>query len=192
MKQPLVSIILINYNQLPITLECLESLKKLSYENYEVILVDNASKENPTKIVKEKYPDVKLIVTDVNLGFTGGNNIGIKIAKGEYVFVVNNDTEIASENLLEKLIEPFEKDPSIGMVSPKIRYFNHPNVIQYAGYTKINPFTGKNRSIGAKEEDRGQHDTPAYTYYAHGAAMLVKREVLDKVGVFPDNFFIYY
>lgn len=192
MEQPLVSIILLNYNQLQVTLECLESLKKLTYKNYEVILVDNASKENPSNIVKERYPHVKLILNDVNLGFTGGNNVGMKIAKGDYFFILNNDTEIASENLLEKLIEPFTKDPAIGMVSPKIRYFHHPNIIQYAGYTKINPFTGRNKQVGEKEEDRGQHNTPGYTDYANGAAMLVKREVINKVGVFPDHFFIYY
>jgi len=192
MEQPLISIILLNYNQTPVTLECLESLKKLTYKNYEVILVDNASKENPTNVIKEKYPHVKLIVTDENLGFTGGNNIGMKIAKGDYVFIVNNDTEISSENLLEKLVEPFQKDSSIGMVSPKIRYFHHPTIIQYAGYTKINPFTGRNKQVGEKEEDKGQHNISGYTDYANGAAMLVKREVIDNVGVFPDHFFIYY
>jgi GT2 family glycosyltransferase len=190
--QPLVSIILINWNQLPVTLECLESLSRLTYTNYEIILVDNASKEDPSKIVKEKFPHVRMIRTDQNLGFTGGNNIGLKIAKGDYFFILNNDTEVASTNLLEKLIEPFEKDPSIGMVSPKIRYFSHPDVIQYAGYTKINPFTGKNRQVGEKEEDKGQHNVSGYTDYANGAAMLVKREVADRVGVFPDHFFIYY
>jgi GT2 family glycosyltransferase len=188
---PLVSIIILNFNQLPVTCEFLESTKKLSYKNYEIILVDNASKENPTAHIATNYPDVKLIVNDTNLGFTGGNNVGIKAAKGDYVFVVNNDTEV-TEDLLERLLEPFYEDPSIGVTSPKIRYFHHPNIIQYAGFTEITPITGRNKSIGDKEEDKGQYDTPGYTAYAHGAAMLLKREVIEKVGVFADIFFIYY
>jgi len=188
---PLVSIIILNFNQLKVTLEFIESTKKLTYKNYEIILVDNASKENPTDIIKSQYPHVRLIVNDVNLGFTGGNNVGIKVAKGDYVFVVNNDTEV-TEDLLERLLEPFYNDSSIGVTSPKIRYFHHPNIIQYAGFTEITPVTGRNKSIGDKEEDQGQHDTPGYTAYAHGAAMLLKREVIEKAGMLADIFFIYY
>jgi len=189
--EPLISIVILNYNQIKVTCEFIESTKNLTYKNYEIILVDNASKENPTELIRSQYPHVKLIVNEKNLGFTGGNNVGIMAGKGDFFFVVNNDTEV-TPNLLEKLIEPFYKDSSIGVVSPKIRYFSNPNVIQYAGFTEINPITGRNSVIGGKEEDRGQHDTPGYTAYAHGAAMLVKKEVIDKVGMLADMFFIYY
>jgi GT2 family glycosyltransferase len=190
-QEPLISIVILNYNQIKVTCEFIESTKNLTYKNYEIILVDNASKENPTELIRTQYPHVKLIVNEKNLGFTGGNNVGIMAGKGDFFFVVNNDTEV-TPNLLEKLIEPFYKDPSIGVVSPKIRYFSSPNIIQYAGFTEINPITGRNSVIGGKEEDRGQHDTPGYTAYAHGAAMLVKKEVIDKVGMLADMFFIYY
>ena len=190
-NQPLISIIILNYNQLKVTCEFIDSTRKLAYKNFEIILVDNASRENPTAYIQQHYPEVKLIVNDTNLGFTGGNNVGIRAAKGDYYFVVNNDTEV-TENLLENMLEPFQKDPSIGVVSPKIRYFSSPSIIQYAGFTEINPFTGRNKPIGGKEEDRGQHDVAGYTSYAHGAAMLVKKEVVEKVGVLPDIFFIYY
>ena len=189
--KPLISIITLNYNQLEVTCEFLESTKSLRYPNYEIILIDNTSKEDPTPIISERFPSVNLVVSETNLGFTGGNNLGMKIAKGDYLFIVNNDTEVTPD-LLDLLILPFEKDPGIGMVSPKIRFFEDPQLIQYAGFTKINPFTGRNRSIGHGEPDNGQHDKPGYTNYAHGAAMLVKREVLEKVGMFPEHFFIYY
>lgn len=188
---PLISIVILNFNQLKVTCEFLDSTKVLKYPNFEIIFVDNNSKENPTDYVKQNYPDVKLIVNERNLGFTGGNNVGIAAAKGDYIFVVNNDTEV-TPNLLENLLEPFLKDPKIGMVSPKIKFFQQPNVIQYAGYNAINPLTGRNSAVGNKEEDNGQHDMPGYTCYAHGAAMLVKKEVIDKVGAFYDDFFIYY
>src|SRR5688500_15015301 len=100
-QQPLISIVILNYNQLKVTCEFIESTKKLTYKNYEIIMVDNASKENPTEHIKANYPNVKLIVNEKNLGFTGGNNVGIVAGKGEFFFIVNNDTEV-TENLLEK------------------------------------------------------------------------------------------
>lgn len=189
---PFVSFITINYNQLTITLEFLRSLKKLSYTNYEVIVIDNDSFENPTEAIAKEFPSVRFYRTKINLGFTGGNNLGLKLAKGDFYFIVNNDTEIADTNLIEKLIEPFYQFPSIGMVSPKIRYFYHSNIIQFAGYNKINSLTGRNSQVGDREEDLGQYDTSGYTHYANGAAMMVKKEVLEKVGVFTDHFFLCY
>jgi len=190
-KSPLISIITLNYNQIKVTCEFLDSTEKLTYRNFEIILVDNASKENPTELIKSKYPNVRLIVNDTNLGFTGGNNVGIRAAKGDYYFVVNNDTEVTPD-LFERLLEPFAADPTIGVVCPKIRYFHNPNIIQYAGFTEINPVTGRNAGIGDKEEDKGQHDVGGYTAYAHGAAMLLRRDVVEKAGTLADIFFIYY
>lgn len=191
MKNPLISVIALNYNQTPITCEFLKSLKKVTYKNLEVIIVDNASKEDPTEAIISIYPEVCLIRSEKNLGFTGGNNLGIEASHGDYVFIVNNDTEV-TEDIFERLLEPFQRDASIGMVSPKIYYFHHPNVIQYAGFTPVNPFTGRNSAVGNKQVDLGQHDQPGYTSYAHGAAMMVSREIIEKVGMFPDIFFIYY
>lgn len=130
------------------------------------------------------------MLNDTNLGFAGGNNAGMAIAKGDYFLIINNDTEV-TENLLESLLEPF-KDKSIGVVSPKIKYFFHPDIIQYAGFTEINPITGRNKTIGDKEKDLGQHDAPYFTSYAHGAAMFLKKEVVEKTGMFAEVFFLYY
>ncbi len=191
MKKPLVSVITLNYNQTPVTCAFLASLKKTTYPHLEVIVVDNASQEDPAAALARTYPEVRLIRSKENLGFTGGNNLGMEASRGAYIFIVNNDTEV-TENIFEKLLEPFERDASIGMVSPKIYYFDRPNVIQYAGFTPVNPFTGRNRAVGNQQEDRGQHDRGGYTAYAHGAAMMVSRKVVEKVGMLPDIFFVYY
>ena len=190
-KEPFVSIILLNYNQLEVTIDFLRSCEKLSYHNYEIILVDNHSKEDPSDYIKEHFPQVRLIVNNKNLGFTGGNNVGIRAAKGEYLFIVNNDTEVTVD-LIERLLEPFEIDLSIGIVSPKIKFFSQPEIIQFAGFNPVNPYTGRNSAIGSLQRDQGQYDKSGYTPYAHGAAMMVKREVFEKAGIFPEHFFIYY
>src|SRR5687768_14760372 len=131
--QPLVSIIALNYNQTTVTCEFLESTKLLTYRNFETIIVDNGSAVNPTaQLNAGNYPNLKILLSDKNLGFTGGNNLGMQHAKGDFIFIVNNDTEVTPD-LIECLLEPFFKDPNIGVVCPKIRFFHHPNIIQYAG-----------------------------------------------------------
>lgn len=189
--KPLVSIVILSFNQLKVSCEFLDSCKSLTHDNYEIIMVDNASSEDPTNFIRENYPHVHFIRNLKNLGFSGGNNVGIAAAKGEYIFIVNNDTEVTS-TLIEKLLEPFEKDRSIGVVSPKIKYFSNPTMIQYAGYSPMHPITGQARAVGSKQQDLGQFNTSGYTNFAHGAAMMVKREVIEKVGLLPDVFFLYY
>ena len=190
--RPLVSIIALNYNQTDVTCAFLESTKMLTYDHFETIVVDNASTVDPTEqIERGKYPNVRLIVCGKNWGFTGGNNLGMREAKGDYVFIVNNDTEVTPD-LLEQLLQPFAQHERVGVVSPKIKFHHHPDIIQYAGFRPMNPFTGRTGAVGSREVDHGQHDVPGETYGAHGAAMMVKREVIEKVGMFAETFFIYY
>ena len=191
-KSPLISIITLNLNQTNITCQFLESTRKLNYKNFEILVCDMGSTIDPThQINAGNYPNTTVFRSEVNLGFTGGNNWGMRHAKGDYVFIVNNDTEVTPE-LLERLLEPFTRHEEIGVVCPKIMYYHRPNVIQYAGFTPINVLTGRNKSIGWGQEDMGQHDVPAFTSFAHGAAMMVSRKVIDKVGMFPEKFFLYY
>jgi hypothetical protein len=189
---PLISIVTLNYNQTPVTIDFLKSTQLLNYRNFETLVCDMGSEVDPTAEINSlNIPNTKVLRSEVNLGFTGGNNWGMRQAKGDFIFIVNNDTEVTPP-LLDELLKPFYVDETIGFVSPKIRFFHHPNVIQYAGFNHLNLLTGRATAVGSLEEDKGQHDISGPTNGAHGCAMLVKREVIDKVGMFPEKFFIYY
>lgn len=189
----LVSIITVNFNHSYVTDEMLDSiLEKNTYSNIEIIVVDNGSKENPVPKWVEKYPTVQFIRSEINLGFAGGNNVGIKAAKGDYLFLVNNDT-IFTPNLVSILVGTLDEHEHVGMVSPKLLYFDQPNMLQYAGYTEMNYYTARNSCIGQFETDKGQYDSLiAKTGFAHGAAMMVKRSAIEKTGMMAENFFLYY
>ena len=162
-----LSIITINYNGLKDTCELIDSIP--FNNDLEVIVVDNASEKDEASLISAKYPQVKVIRSSQNLGFAGGNNLGI-----------------------QALIDRLESSPKIAVVCPKIRFSwgNHP--IQFAGYTPLSKITVRNQAIGFGEEDHGQYDTAHSTPYAHGAAMLIKREALEKVGLMPECYFLYY
>lgn len=189
---PLISIVTLTWNTTEITVDFLRSLNEhCKYPNLEVIIVDNGSRENPESILKAVYPQAKIILNGKNLGFTGGNNIGIKAAKGDYLFIVNNDTEF-TPGLLEGLLKIFETYLDAGIVSPKFHYFFHKGTIEYAGYNEVNIFTGRNSMIGCREKDEGQYNEIKTTHYAHGGGMMVPRKVVDEVGGLFEGFFIYY
>ena len=192
-----ISVITINYNGYKDTCELIASLP-LEDKSIEVIVVDNASKEDEATLIEEQYPQVKVIRSKENLGFAGGNNLGIQAAHGKYIFFLNNDTLLRCKKedvrckMFQPLIDRLESSPKIGMVSPKIRFSWGTNPIQYAGYTPLSKITLRNRAIGCGEPDHGQYDTPHPTPYAHGAAMMVKREVIDKASLMPECYFLYY
>ena len=154
-------------------------------------MVDNASKENEANIIANRYPKVKTIRSNKNLGFAGGNNLGIKAAQGKFIFLINNDTLIKDFNV-QPLIDRLESSDKIGIVCPKIRFAWGTNIIQFTGYTPLSKITVRNQAIGYGEEDHGQYDSPHPTPYAHGAAMLIKREAIDIVGLMPECYFLYY
>jgi GT2 family glycosyltransferase len=181
-NQPLVSIVTLTWNTTEVTCDFLRSINEHNtYQNLEVIIVDNGSKENPTQIFKSIFPEAKVICNGKNLGFTGGNNVGIKAATGDYLFIVNNDTEF-TPGLIEGLLEVFEKYPDAGMVSPKFHYYYHKGTIEYAGYNSVNVFTGRNGMVGCREKDEGQYNQLTATNYAHGGGMMVPRKIIDEVG----------
>ena len=184
-----LSIITINYNGLKDTCELIDSIP--FNNDLEVIVVDNASTQDEASIISERYPQVKVIRSQQNLGFAGGNNLGIKEAKGNYILLINNDTYFKEFNI-DSLINRLESSDRIGIVCPKLRFAWGNNPIQYAGYTPLSSITVRNQAIGFGEEDHGQYDTAHPTPYAHGAAMLIKREAIEKVGLMPECYFLYY
>ena len=185
-----ISIITVNYNGYKDTAELIDSIPSDKC-SLEVIVVDNASLEDEASMIEARYPQVKVIRSDKNLGFAGGNNLGIKAANGKYLFFVNNDTYFRDFNI-EALVNRLESSSDIGVVCPKIRFSYGEQNIQYAGYTPLSRITVRNRAIGFNEPDNGQYDVSHQTPYAHGAAMMVKREVIEKVGMMPENYFLYY
>ena len=189
---PLISLVTINYNQAEMTRLFLESARALTYPAFEIIVVDNASSPAlNTQVDLSQYPFARLVRSEQNLGFTGGNNLGIDAANGDYFFIVNNDTELEA-NLLTELIKPFQQNPQVGVVCPKIRFFDAPNLVQFAGYGAMNMLTGTAHIVGFNQPNGPQFDQPASTPFAHGCAMLVSRAVVNRVGRFADRFFLYY
>ena len=184
-----LTIITVNYNGLDDTCALIDSIP--FNEDMEVIVVDNGSTEDEANILQDRYPKIKTIRSNKNLGFAGGNNLGIKAAKGKYLYLINNDTVFKVFNP-QALIKRLESSSKIGMACPKIRFAWGNNPIQFAGYTPLSSITVRNKAIGFGEEDKGQYDTPHQTPYAHGAAMMLKREVVDKVGLMPECYFLYY
>jgi GT2 family glycosyltransferase len=189
-RQPLVSLITVNYNTTKDTKEFLESVKLLTYENIEVIIVDNASKISPRNELMAVYPSLIYIQSDENLGFAGGNNLGIASAQGEYFFFLNSDTILFPDSL-EPLIEFLEQNPQVGMASPKVLYPDK-KTVQYSGGITINPYTGRGKQLGLLEEDAGQYDYCYETGWPLGAALIVPKRVIDKIGPMPDIYFLYY
>ena len=189
--EKLLSIITINYNGLKDTCELIVSLPA-DDDSLEVIVVDNASTQDEASEIENRFPHVMVIRSNENLGFAGGNNLGIQAAHGKYLFFLNNDTIIHQPSAISHLIKRLESSDEIGMVCPKIRFTWGNQPIQYAGYSPLSSITLRNKSIGCGEEDQGQYDTARPTPYAHGAAMMVKREVIEKAGLMPECYFLYY
>lgn len=202
-EEKIISIITINYNGVKDTCELMETLP-LDDTSIEVIVVDNASQQDEASVIEQRYPQVKVIRSSENLGFAGGNNLGIEASCGKYLYFINNDTLLSLQGNaiakpkhgmqaeLRSLVERLESDPQIGMVCPKIRFTWGDNLIQFAGYTPLSRVTLRNNAIGFNESDYGQYDTAHPTPYGHGAAMMVRREAIDKAGMMPTCFFLYY
>ena len=191
MQLPELSIITVNYNGIADTATLIESVQSHLTIPYELIVVDNGSREDESGMLKKQFPSVKVIRSETNLGFAGGNNLGITHASADLLLFINNDTYVKDDSLVH-LLERMRNEPGLGGISPKILFADQEGLIQFAGYTPLSKITLRNNLIGFREPDVGQFDNPVYTPYLHGAAMLVRKEAIDKAGMMPEIYFLYY
>jgi len=188
-NKPLISIIIVNYNGMPYLKNCLASLQRSNYPNSEIILVDNASNDKSVEFVKENYPCVRIIENKQNLGFAAGNNVGIIAALGDYIFLLNPDTEI-EPSCIQRLVEVLEKDPQIGVCGAKLLLVDKKNILQHAGgkYHVI----GISIDRGMLELDKGQYGKIEEVTFVCGAAMMVRRKLFSEIGMLDPTFFLYH
>ena len=187
-ESPLVSVIVLNYNAGELLVNCINSLKKSSHTNLEIIIVDNISSDNSQKKCKEKFPEIKLIQNNKNLGYCGGNNVGIKEAKGEFIIILNPDT-IVQANCINELISAYNKFGE-GLYQPKILSLNEENIIQSTG-NMLHVFGfGFARDKGNKVENKVEEIEKIG--YASGTCLFTSREVINKVGLLDEFLFLYH
>ncbi|MEM2928921.1 MAG: glycosyltransferase family 2 protein [Nitrososphaerota archaeon] len=188
---PSVSIIVLNYNGKNFLDECLTSIFNTKYENFEIILVDNGSIDGSVEYVKEKFgkeEKLKILALNQNMGFAQGNNEGFKIAKGEYVVFLNNDVRV-KENWLKELIKIMEENSNIGAAQPKILLDDGIHIDAAGCFID---YMGRVYQRGVFEEDKGQYNSIDEIFYAKGAAIIIRRKVLEEVDIFDPSYFIYY
>ncbi len=188
---PRISLITVDYNGLDLSRAMIRSVLRHVTTPLEIVVVDNGSRLDEAALLREEFPGITAIRSERNLGFAGGNNLGFRAARGEYLLLLNNDTEV-EDDTLGYLCETLDRRPDLGAVCPKIRFFAPPRAIQFAGYTPLSRITLRNALVGFGEADDGRFDTPHESPYAHGAAMMVRRSVLEKAGPMPEMYFLYY
>ncbi len=193
MALPLVTVVVLNYNRREDTLACLASLAQLHYPHRQIVVVDNGSSDASVAAFYAAYPDLPIIENKDNLGFAAGNNVGIRYALetgSDYVLLLNNDTEVASD-FLDRLIAACLGDATIGVVGPKIYYYHQPQMIWSVG-GMIDWQRGLTRMRGLDMTDQGQFDTSVDIDFVTGCALLIRRSVLEQVGLLDERFGIYY
>lgn len=183
----MISIITVNYNGLVNTRNLLVSIRNSIIDiDYEVIVVDNASKVNEADILQDEFPWVKTVKSDLNLGFSGGNNLGVKKSKGDILLFLNNDL-IVSPDFLQPLIKVFSNIESVGIVSPKI--LNIDNTLCYGGSEPLGKYLLRIHYISGDIENA--LPTSQEVSLAHGAALMIDKKVLECIGGWPEIYFLY-
>jgi len=191
-KQLKVSIILLNWNNPYDTVECIESLKEISYPNYEIIVVDNNSTDDSIKEL-ENIRNIQLIRNDSNLGFAGGNNVGIEYAlkrSSDLILLLNNDTVVEKE-FLSVLVKRAVADKNVGIIGNKVYYYSEPAKIWSAG-GGITRLTKRTFQYGENKIDKKRFIREMEVDFLSGCCMLIKREVFERIGLLDAEYFMYY
>jgi GT2 family glycosyltransferase len=190
--RPKVFIIILNWNNYKDTAECLESLAKIRYPNYEIILVDNGSSDGSAKALEKEFPHVTLLRNPVNAGFAGGNNIGMKQALksgADYVLLLNNDTTVSGD-FLDVLIDFGQDHESVGILGSKVFYYGDPQRIwSMGGYFRRGK--GSMNTIGHNRPDSARFQKAVEVDYVPGCAILIKKHVFEKIGLLDEDYFFF-
>src|SRR5436190_598438 len=192
-RVPHVAVVILDWNGREDTLACLRSLEQVEWDELSVIVIDNGSSDGVGDAIRAQFPDVHVIRSERNLGFAGGNNLGLRAALAEdadYVLMLNNDTEL-DRHAVAELVRVAEERPDAGAVCPLIYYMEPPDRIWFAG-ARFDPRRGHNgRHTGYRERDHGQYGVVRETGRATGAAMLVSRRALEDVGLLDERLFLH-
>lgn len=191
MPRPEVAIIILNWNNAPDTIECLESVGRLDYPNYRVLVVDNGSTDGSVDRIRQAHPSTPILETGENLGYAGGNNVGIRHAveaNAEYVLLLNNDVRVAADTV-SHLVCAAERFPDAVFLGPKVYHLDKPNQVQSAG-ARLD-YLWRSRQRGLDEPDTGQFDVLEEVDYVIGAAVLARTKALQQIGLLDPDFFLY-
>lgn len=190
MQSPLISVVVVNWNGLKFLDKCLTSLYNQSHKDFEVILVDNGSTDGSVQFIRSRYQQVKVLENKSNMGFAAANNQGIKAARGKYIALLNNDTEV-DKNWLENLIKKADASPrDVGMWACKILSLHNPTIIDSVGGLLISR-CGIAKGRGRNEEDKRQYDRDEDVFIPSACASMYRKEMLNDVGLFDEDFFAY-
>jgi GT2 family glycosyltransferase len=182
--------IVLNWNNLPDTLDCLQSLADCDYPVLQVLVVDNHSHEDPTGTIRARWPGVRVIRTERNLGYGGGNNVGLReaLALGvPYVLLLNNDVTV-DRGMVRRLVEPVTRDTRIGMATPTVFFHEHPSEVYWGGGV----IDWSSAEASHESGSLPTRDGLTFSEWLDGCALLVRTEILGRVGLLDERYFLYY
>jgi GT2 family glycosyltransferase len=189
MEKNKASVIIPNWNGLELLRVCLKSLENQTLKDFEVIVVDNGSKDGSVEYIEKFYPKTKVIKLQTNTGFAFAVNRGVENSEGKYIFLLNNDTEV-DKNCIKKLVDTAEKNPDVSFIAAKLINFYKRDLIDSAG--DYIDDVGHADNIGRGKKDGEEFSKPGPVFLVTGGGCLIRKDVFDKVGLLDEDYFMYF
>ena len=193
MRRDKVILIVLNWNKPLDTIECVDSCRRIDYDNFEIVIVDNHSADDSVRLFKERFPDLVVLCNEDNLGYAGGNNVGIRYAlsrDADYILLLNNDV-VVDRNVLKVLVQTAREFPEAGMLAPKVLFYDDRSAINSLGtrmdWLRLRPFVGE-----FNEKDEGQFERVQKKDILVGCALFITRRTIDRIGLIDERFFIFH
>ncbi len=190
---PKVFLLILNWNKPLDTIECIDSCLKLDYDNYEILLVDNHSEDDSVAQLKNRYPKIHLVVNSENLGYAGGNDVGLQYAlkqNADFILILNNDT-VLDPQMLSLLVQAAKDHPKAGLLAPKVLYYDDPSLINSLGtsmdWFRMRPYLGE-----CHRKDTGNYDPILHKDILVGCALLVPKKTIERIGIIDEKFFLFH